>query len=128
LLGGFILRLAKPGRVLAAFATGAIALIILSAVSAGNVSGWALIMVGLCNSLMFPTIFSLGTEGLGDQMPQGSGIMCTAIVGGAIIPVLFGVVADISGNIRIALAVPLICYAIIAAFGLYTSKRAEASD
>ena len=127
LLGGFILRLAKPGRVLAIFAVGAMSLIILSAVTTGTVSGWALILVGFCNSLMFPTIFSLGTEGLGEQTPQGSGILCTAIVGGAIVPYLFGTVADISGNIRLALAVPLICYAIIASFGLWATRRAAAS-
>src|SRR3546814_10320915 len=82
LLGGFILRLAKPGRVLTTFAAGAISLIILSAVTTGALSGWALILVGFCHSLMFPTIFSLATEGLGDRPPQGSGIMCTAIIGG----------------------------------------------
>lgn len=126
LLGGVILRLAKPGRVLATFAAGAISLIILSAVTTGAVSGWALILVGFCNSLMFPTIFSLGTEGLGDRTPQGSGILCTAIVGGAIVPYLFGTVADIGGNIRLALAVPLVCYAIIASFGLWAARRATA--
>ncbi|WP_422061902.1 sugar MFS transporter [Sphingopyxis sp.] len=126
LLGGFILRLAKPGRVLAIFAAGAISLIILSAVTSGALSGWALILVGFCNSLMFPTIFSLGTEGLGERTPQGSGILCTAIVGGAIVPYLFGTVADISGNIRFALAVPLICYAIIAGFGLWAARRPAA--
>lgn len=123
LLGGFILRLAKPGRVLSAFAAGAIGLILLSAVTTGNISGWALILVGFCNSLMFPTIFSLGTEGLGEQTPQGSGILCTAIVGGAIVPVLFGMVADLGGNIRLALIVPVICYAIIALFGLWSIKH-----
>jgi FHS family L-fucose permease-like MFS transporter len=126
LLGGFILRLAKPGRVLTAFAAGAISLILLSAATTGALSGWALILVGFCNSLMFPTIFSLGTEGLGEQTPQGSGILCTAIVGGAIVPYLFGSVADISGNIRLALAVPLICYAIIASFGLWATRRTAA--
>ncbi|HWV60777.1 MAG TPA: sugar MFS transporter [Sphingopyxis sp.] len=123
LLGGFILRLAKPGRVLTTFAAGAISLIILSAVTTGALSGWALILVGFCNSLMFPTIFSLATEGLGERTPQGSGIMCTAIIGGAIVPFLFGTVADLSGDIRIALAVPLICYAIIASFGLWAASR-----
>lgn len=126
LLGGFILRLAKPGRVLATFAAGAISLIILSAVTTGAVSGWALILVGFCNSLMFPTIFSLGTEGLGERTPQGSGILCTAIVGGAIVPFLFGTVADLGGNIRLALAVPLVCYAIIAGFGLWTARQTTA--
>jgi MFS transporter, FHS family, L-fucose permease len=124
LLGGFILRMAAPGKVLTAFAVGAIALIALSAVSTGAVSGWALILVGFCNSLMFPTIFSLGTAGLGDEAPQGSGIMCTAIVGGAIVPVLFGAVADVSGNIRLALLVPVVCYAIIAAFGAWARRPA----
>lgn len=123
LLGGFILRLAKPGRVLTTFTAGAIGLILLSAVTTGNLSGWALIFVGFCNSLMFPTIFSLGTEGLGEQTPQGSGILCTAIVGGAIVPVLFGLAADVSGNLRVALLVPIICYAIIAMFGLWTVKH-----
>ena len=124
LLGGFILRMAAPGKVLTVFAVGAIALIALSAVSTGAVSGWALILVGFCNSLMFPTIFSLGTAGLGDEAPQGSGIMCTAIVGGAIVPVLFGLVADMAGNIRLALVVPVLCYAIIANFGWYARKAA----
>lgn len=119
LAGGFILRLFKPGRVLTAFAAGAIGLIVLSAVSAGALSGWALVAVGLCNSLMFPTIFSLGTEGLGEQTPQGSGIMCTAIVGGAIIPVAFGLVADFSHDLRFALIVPAVCYLFIAAFGIW---------
>jgi MFS transporter, FHS family, L-fucose permease len=123
LLGGFILRMAKPGRVLAVFAAGAMSLIVLSAVTSGALSGWSLILVGFCNSLMFPTIFSLGTEGLGEQTPQGSGILCTAIVGGAIVPYLFGTVADVSGDIRLALAVPLICYAIIGSFGLWTTRR-----
>ncbi len=122
LLGGFILRLAKPGRVLTAFAAGAIGLILLSAVSSGTVSGWALILVGFCNSLMFPTIFSLGTEGLGEQTPQGSGILCTAIVGGAFVPYLFGQTADHT-SLRIALIVPVICYVIIAAFGLWSVKN-----
>jgi FHS family L-fucose permease-like MFS transporter len=123
LVGGFVLRMFKPGRVLTSYAAAAIGLIALSAVSAGTLSGWALILVGFCNSLMFPTIFSLGTEGLGDRTPQGSGILCTAIVGGALVPYLFGTVADLTGNIRAALIVPVICYAIIAAFGAWAVKN-----
>lgn len=122
LLGGVILRVAKPGRVLTAFAAAAIALIAVSALSSGSLAGYSLILVGLCNSLMFPTIFSLGTEGLGEQTPQGSGILCTAIVGGAIVPVLYGLVADVS-NVRFALVVPAICYAIIALFGVWAVRN-----
>ncbi len=126
LAGGFILRLFKPGRVLTTFALGAIGLIALSAVSTGALSGWALVAVGLCNSLMFPTIFSLGTEGTGDQAPQASGIMCTAIVGGAIVPFLFGLAADAAG-VRLALIVPVVCYLFIACFGVWAAKRATHS-
>ena len=123
LVGGFVLRLFRPGRVLTAYAAAAIGLIALSAASTGAMAGWALILVGFCNSLMFPTIFSLGTEGLGERTPQGSGILCTAIVGGALVPYLFGTVADVTGNIRMALLVPAVCYAIIAAFGLWAVRN-----
>ncbi|WP_296679613.1 sugar MFS transporter [Novosphingobium sp.] len=123
LVGGFVLRMFKPGRVLTAYAAAAIGLIALSAFSMGAISGWSLILVGFCNSLMFPTIFSLGTEGLGDRAPQGSGILCTAIVGGALVPYLFGTVADVSHDIRMALIVPVICYAIIAGFGLWAVRN-----
>ncbi|MFM5884898.1 MAG: sugar MFS transporter [Novosphingobium sp.] len=128
LVGGFILRMFRPGRVLTAYAAAAIGLIALSGFGMGAVSGWALILVGFCNSLMFPTIFSLGTEGLGERAPQGSGILCTAIVGGALVPYLFGTVADITGNIRMALIVPVICYAIIASFGLWAVKNPSSAS
>jgi FHS family L-fucose permease-like MFS transporter len=124
LVGGFVLRMFAPGRVLTTYAAAAIGLIILSAVSTGALAGWTLVLVGFCNSLMFPTIFSLGTEGLSDkQASQGSGIMCTAIVGGAIVPWLFGTMADAAG-LRMALIVPVVCYAIIATFGWYTRRPA----
>jgi FHS family L-fucose permease-like MFS transporter len=114
--GGFILRMFKPGLVLTAFAGAAILLIGLSWVSSGAVSGWSLVLVGFCNSLMFPTIFSLATEGLSEDAPRASGIMCTAIVGGALVPPLFGLVADGAG-LKMALLVPILCYAIIAGYG-----------
>lgn len=121
--GGFVLRMFKPGLVLATFAGVAIALILFSGLSSGAIAGWSIVLVGFFNSLMFPTIFSLGTEGLTDDAPRASGIMCTAIVGGALVPPLFGLVADGAG-LKLALAVPMICYAIIASFGLWAEKRA----
>ena len=60
----------------------------------GALAMWAILLVGLCNSIMFPTIFSLALQGLGKYTSQGSGILCLAIVGGAIIPLLQGVLAD----------------------------------
>ncbi len=120
--GGFILRVFKPGLVLSTFAGIAILLLTTSGLSGGALAGYALVAVGLFNSLMFPTIFSLATAGLTDEAPQASGILCTAIVGGALVPPLFGIVADAAG-LRTALVVPAICYAIIVGFGLWSTRK-----
>jgi FHS family L-fucose permease-like MFS transporter len=79
------------------------------------------VLVGLANSIMFPTIFSLATEGMTDEAPQASGLLCTAIVGGAIIPVLIGFTADAFG-LTTGLVVPALCYLVIACYGLYTVR------
>ncbi|HEY4029866.1 MAG TPA: sugar MFS transporter [Caulobacteraceae bacterium] len=122
-IGAAVLKMVSPGKVLAGVAAGAIALIALSANSLGAVSGWALLAIGLCNSIMFPTIFSLASEGLGRRAAEGSGLICMAIVGGAVIPPLTGHLADLS-SLRLALALPAICYAVILAFGLYARRPA----
>ncbi|HEX4095628.1 MAG TPA: sugar MFS transporter [Caulobacteraceae bacterium] len=123
-VGGFILRLAPPGKVLAVAAAGAAALALIASSIHGPAAGWALIAVGLMNSIMFPTIFSLALEGLGSRTPQGSGLLCMAIVGGAIVPVIGGVVADAT-SLAVALMVPVFCYAAIAAFGWSARRAAE---
>lgn len=127
-VGGFVLRSFRPGAVLMAYATGAILLIALSASSAGMLAGWSLLLVGFCNSLMFPTIFSLGTEGLSDDAPKASGILCTAIVGGALVPPLFGLVADATGSVRAALAIPVVCYLVITGFGWWTLRNGASTE
>lgn len=121
-LGVFVLSYVKPSRLLMTVASIAVSLVALSAVSSGPTSGLALVAIGLFNSVMFPTIFSLTTEGMTEEAPKASGIMCTAIIGGAFIPLLFGKIADTSG-LQIALVVPLLCYAIIASFALWTANR-----
>jgi len=125
-VGAYVLRIASPARVLTAVACGAIALILVSANSSGGLSGWALLAVGLTNAIMFPTIFSLASEGLGARAAEGSGIICMAIVGGAIVPLVTGKAADMS-TLRFALAVPAVCYVLIALFGLYC-RRHPVSD
>ena len=121
-VGAFLLRIFKPGKVLMTFAAIAIALIAISAFSSGSISGWTLTLVGLFNSIMFPTIFSLATEGMkSDKAAQASGILATAIVGGAILPAFYGFVADVT-SLTGALLVPVICYVIIASYGLYTER------
>ena len=78
---------------------------------------WAIIAVGLFNSIMFPTIFTIAIDGLGKHTGQGSGILCMAIVGGAVIPVLQGFVADGIG-IHHCFIIPVLCYLYIAWYGL----------
>jgi FHS family L-fucose permease-like MFS transporter len=123
LIGGFVLRMFSPGKVLAAAAAGAIALVAVAANATGPASGWALLAVGLMNSIMFPTIFSLANEGLGRRAAEGSGLICVAIVGGAIIPPLTGGLADL-WSLRAALALPALCYVLIALFGVYARRPA----
>lgn len=127
-IGSAILRIIAPGLVLLGFAVGAILLTSTSALTLGLVSGYALIAVGLMNSIMFPTIFSLASEDLGRRAADGSGIICVAIVGGAIVPAITGLVADAT-SLRAALFVPVLCYAVIAAFGIWcwNARRSESA-
>jgi FHS family L-fucose permease-like MFS transporter len=76
---------------------------------------------------MFPTVFTLASEGLGSRAAEGSGIICVAIVGGAVIPPLTGWLADLTGSLAIALALPAACYAVIAGFGVFARKPLAAS-
>ncbi|HEX7822552.1 MAG TPA: sugar MFS transporter [Sphingobium sp.] len=121
-IGAELLRRFPPANVLFSVTIGAVTLIAISVFSTGALSGTTLLMVGLMNSIMFPTIFSLASEGLGTRAAEGSGIICMAIVGGAIIPPLTGLAADLS-SLRIALAVPVLCYAGIIAFSRYCAAH-----
>lgn len=123
-IGAGLLKLFSPGKVLAVAAASAVTLLALSAATRGEVSGYALIAVGLCNSIMFPTIFALACDGLGSKAADGSGILCVAIVGGAILPPLSGWIADLS-SLRAALAVPALAYLLILTFGLFATKPVD---
>jgi FHS family L-fucose permease-like MFS transporter len=123
-IGSAILRVVNPGLVLAMAAMGAIALLVLSTQTSGSVSGYSLLAVGLANAIMFPTIFALACEKLGARASDGSGIINVAIVGGAIIPLLTGILADETSSLAIAFIIPMMCYGIIAAFGLFARKPA----
>ena len=125
-IGSYFLRLFSPGKILAFNATGSILLILISANSSGTLAAYSLLAVGLMNSIMFPTIFSLACEKLGSRAADGSGIINVAIFGGAVVPLLFGVLADTTGSLPLALTLPAICYAIIASFGLFARKPATA--
>jgi len=120
-IGSGVLRMFAPGKVLACVATGAITLIMISANSVGAISGWTLLAVGLMNSIMFPTIFSLASEGLGPRAAEGAGVIGVAIVGGAIVPPLTGALAD-RGGLHFALILPALCYAVILGYGVYARR------
>lgn len=120
-IGAAVLRYVSPGKVLAGVATAAILLLALSTHSTGAVSGWSLLAIGLANSIMFPTIFTLASEGLGKRAAEGSGVIAMAIVGGAIIPPLTGVIAD-ETTLRFAMILPAACYAVIAAYGIFARR------
>ncbi len=122
-IGSGLLRVVSPGLLLATVAAGAITLIAISANTTGEVAGYSLLAVGLMNSIMFPTIFSLACEKLGPRAADGSGIINVAIAGGAIIPAIYGALADRVG-LAAALTLPAICYAIIAGFGIFARRPA----
>ena len=122
-LGSAALQRLKPGRVLAFNAGLAALLVLVSMLTSGWMAMGTLLAVGLCNSVMFPTIFTLSISNLGPHTGQGSGILCAAIVGGAVIPTLQGVLADHIG-IQPAFILPLLCYLYVVFYGLKGSRIA----
>ena len=120
-LGAALLQHFKPGYLLALAAMVAGALVIASMVFSGHIAMWSILAVGLFNSIMFPTIFSLGEAELGPLSGTGSGLLNMAIVGGAILPVIQGVIADYVG-LHHAFVLPVICYLYILFYALSGSK------
>ena len=123
-VGTAVLNKFEPNKCLAFNASVVVVLILLALLLGGKVAMWCLLCIGLFNSIMFPTIFSLGTKGLGKFTGQASGIICTAIVGGAIIPVAQGAFADTIGLLP-AYFVSAVCYCYIVYFALKGYKADE---
>ena len=116
-IGAVAMQFIPAGKALAFNALAASVLIALAVFTDGQVAMWSILFVGLFNSIMFPTIFSLGLKGLGQHTSQGSGILCLAIVGGAIVPLLQGVLADTYG-VQPAFLLAIACYVYIIFYGL----------
>jgi FHS family L-fucose permease-like MFS transporter len=121
-LGGYFLKRIPQGVVLIGATSAAATLLLISANTSGDGSGWALLAVGLCNSVMFPTIFALACEGLGTHAAEGSGIIVLASVGGGVVPLLTGFTADHLG-LKMALAIPALCYGVVLSFGCFVQQR-----
>jgi FHS family L-fucose permease-like MFS transporter len=115
-IGFAVMRVASPGKTLAFNSLVAIGLVLTATFGTGSVAMWAILAVGLCNSIMFPTIFSMALHGLGKYTGQGSGILCMAIVGGALVPFAQGALADAIG-VQASFMLPAACYAFILYFG-----------
>ena len=114
-IGTYLMRFIAPNKMLAAFALGSITMCLIIAQSFGWPSFIALLMLNFCFSIMFPTIFSLGLKGLGEQTQQASSFIVMGVVGGAVFPPIMGLVAD--KDIAAAYYLPIVCYAVIFLFG-----------
>ncbi len=127
LLGSWMLTKVKAGKLLGIFGIAAAFMAIVSMMTSGQVAIWSIVICGFFNSIMFPNIFALGIAGLGPMTSKGSGLIMTAVVGGAVIPPLIGKVADLMG-IQHALVIPVLCYVFIAFYGLWGSKPARTAS
>lgn len=123
-IGSYLTKIFRPGKVLAVFAVLAVTMILISINSTGFLSMCSILAVGLFNSIMFPTIFTLSLDGLGALKPKASGLLCTAIVGGAIIPPLFGKLTDEFG-FKTALIFVMACYCYVVYFGFMNLKKVK---
>ena len=121
-IGAYLTKIMDAGKVLSIFASLAILMILISINTQGLISMWSILAVGLFNSIMFPTIFTLTLEGLGDLKAQASGLLCMAIVGGAIIPFAFGSLIDGFG-FKKAFILTVICYGYIMYYGKLKSRK-----
>jgi FHS family L-fucose permease-like MFS transporter len=145
LLGSWILTIVNSGKLLGIFGFAAAASIALSMLAGGQVAIWTLVLCGFFNSIMFPNIFALGIKGLGPMTSKGSGLIMTAVVGGAVVPWMIGELADriskyyasahnilnLPGGladkvgIQSSFVIPIICYLFIAYYGLWGSKPSK---
>jgi FHS family L-fucose permease-like MFS transporter len=120
-IGAALMQRVSASKLLAFNSMASIVLIAIAITTSGSLAMWSILLVGFFNSIMFPTIFSLALAGLGPQTSKGSGILCLAIVGGAFVPLMQGILADNIG-LQLSFILPLTCYIYIAYYGLSGSK------
>ena len=121
------MRIVAPARLLWMYALASIVLAAVAMFSHGFVSIAAVIGIAFFMSIMFPTIFSLGLNGAGHHADMGSGLIIMSIVGGALLPPLFGFISDRTDNVQFGYAVPLVCYVVVAWFAR-ASLRQDSRD
>jgi FHS family L-fucose permease-like MFS transporter len=121
--GTFLMRYVEPARLLMAYAWISAALSLVAILCTGLVTVFAVIGIAFFMSIMFPTIFSLGIKDAGADTEMGSSLIIMSIVGGALLPLLFGAISDLSANIRYGYAVPLGCFLVIVWFARAALKH-----
>ena len=122
-IGAAVLKRVSPGKVLAFVAATVILLLLVSANTTGALSGWSLLAIGLFNSIMFPTIFTLTLERSSAPASATSGLLCMAIIGGAVLPILAGRIADAAGgNLSPAFVVPMLGYVGLTVFAIACAR------
>lgn len=126
-IGSAVLQKVRTAPVLGTAGVCAMLLTLLSVATHGHTAMWALLAVGLFNSIMFPSIFTLGIQELGPLTSKGSSLMIAAIVGGALIPLATGAMADYQG-LQLAFVIPAICYVYIASYGFTSMRRPAPSN
>ncbi|HEY3859055.1 MAG TPA: sugar MFS transporter [Gammaproteobacteria bacterium] len=126
-VGAALLRKVDSRKLLAIFATVATFLVLITMLTGGMLAVWSVVAIGLFNSIMFPTIFTLGIEGLGPLTGRGSSLLVMAIVGGAILPVAQGALADAFG-LHHAFVLPMLCYLYILFYALKGSRHLSSED
>ncbi len=121
--GSWLMSMVRSERVLAACGVGAVAAMAVILFCPGSWGIAALLVCYLCESIMFPTIFALAIKGVGRHTKQASSYLIMSIVGGAVAPLLMGLIADTTGDMRPAFTVPMVCYAVITAYAVYLSRK-----
>jgi FHS family L-fucose permease-like MFS transporter len=123
-VGTFLMRYFKPAHLLLLYAGINCALLAVAIAASGSVAVYSMMAVPFFMSIMFPTIFALGIDGLGEESKIASSFIVMSIVGGALFPLLMGQLSDANnGNIQLAYVVPLLCFAVVGWFGLTQARR-----
>lgn len=120
--GTFLMKYVQPAKLLSLYAAISILLSLIAIFSHGMITVYALVGMGFFMSIMFPTIFALGIKSLGHETKIGSSLIIMSIVGGALLPLLLGVISDKTGNIQYGYVVPLICFVVVLFFGISGHK------
>lgn len=123
--GTFMMKYMKPAKLLSLYSAINVLLLLVAVLADGKVALYSVMAIPFFMSIMFPTIFALGIKGLGEETKIASSFIVMAIIGGAVAPVLMGLISDQTGSIQVAYIVPLLCFLVILYFGLEGHKVKE---